>query len=236
MIPAPSSALTVLQGLDRINAALDAASAACRQEVRTLQPGGIRSESLLTQGLERGRPMLERGVRMRSLYQHTARYGYGLFAYLDRLADARLEVRTLDELVSRLMIFDSEVAFLATTTDNHNALEVREPHLVAHLSGIFDQLWAWAVPLHDPLDDLPASDDDHPTVTQVRRSIARLLVQGQTDEAIAHRLGLHVRTCRAHVAKLSDIFGSATRTQLGYFIAKSNILDDCSHPPKAPAP
>ncbi|MHA4818538.1 helix-turn-helix transcriptional regulator, partial [Streptomyces aculeolatus] len=49
---------------------------------------------------------------------------------------------------------------------------------------------------------------------------------GHLDEAIARRLGMNVRTCRAHIAKLCTALGSDSRTQLGYHIAHSGIVDD----------
>jgi DNA-binding NarL/FixJ family response regulator len=49
-------------------------------------------------------------------------------------------------------------------------------------------------------------------------------VEGHVDEAIARRLGMNVRTCRAHIAKLATALGSGSRAQLGYLIAQSGIL------------
>lgn len=62
-------------------------------------------------------------------------------------------------------------------------------------------------------------------ITGVQRSIAKLLIEGYVDEAIARRLGMNVRTCRAHIAKLATTLGSGSRAQLGYLIAQSGILD-----------
>ncbi|CAM5615377.1 hypothetical protein GCM10010329_18740 [Streptomyces spiroverticillatus] len=210
-------AITVLEGLERINASLDIASAACRAEVRTLQPGGARSEIHLAEALERTALLADRGVRMRSLYQHTVRYDYGLQAYLERLPTVQLEARTTEELPPRLMIFDQTAAFVPCGPGTQIALELREPSLVAHLTTAFDRIWHQAIPLTDPLP--------HHTTT-IRRTIARLLVEGNTDETIAHRLGLNIRTCRAHIAKLATSLGGTTnRAQLGYLIATSGILD-----------
>lgn len=89
---------------------------------------------------------------------------------------------------------------------------------------MFEQLWQRAIPL---LDEIPYN----PTlkgVSGVQRSIAQLLVEGHVDEAIARRLGMNVRTCRAHVAKLSVTLGSGSRAQLGYLIARSGILEQGS--------
>ncbi|GHA99473.1 hypothetical protein GCM10010392_27880 [Streptomyces clavifer] len=45
------------------------------------------------------------------------------------------------------------------------------------------------------------------------------------DDSIARRLGMNVRTCRAHIAKLNAALGSGSRAQLGYLISQSGILD-----------
>ncbi|MFI5803600.1 helix-turn-helix transcriptional regulator [Streptomyces sp. NPDC051561] len=224
MISDTRPAITVLEGLGRINAALDIATAACHTEVRTLQPGGFRDESQLVVALQRALPLLSRGVHMRTLYQHTARHGHGLLAYVDRLPAEMLEVRTLEELVERLIIFDRDVAYLPVTADRRTALEIRDPHLIAYLAGVFDHLWYDAVPMDEPLPE-PPPPAHLPALTSIRRRIAHLLVEGHVDEAIARRLGLHIRTTRAHIAKLADMFGSTTRAQLGYLIAKSGVLD-----------
>jgi DNA-binding NarL/FixJ family response regulator len=50
-------------------------------------------------------------------------------------------------------------------------------------------------------------------------------VEGHVDEAIARRLGMNVRTCRAHIAKLAQALGSGSRAQLGYLIAQSGMLN-----------
>ncbi|WP_323187966.1 helix-turn-helix transcriptional regulator [Streptomyces sp. NBC_00237] len=218
MVPDPPPAITVLEGLDRINAALDLASAACRTEVLTVQPGGARSERVLTQGLDRARLFSDRGVLMRTLYQHTVRHSYGVYAYADHLPGIRIEVRTLEELFPRMMAFDRTVAVLAVTPDAHTALEVRHPEVVNYLVDLFEHFWRRAVPLDQPLT---AESSD------IRRSIARLLIEGLVDEAIARRLGLNIRTCRAHIAKLAaTLGGTSNRAQLGYLIAKSGILDN----------
>ncbi len=55
---------------------------------------------------------------------------------------------------------------------------------------------------------------------------AHLLVEGHVDEAIARRLGMKVRTCCGHIAKLPAALGSGSRAQLGYLVARSGIFDD----------
>ncbi|MEU3061881.1 helix-turn-helix transcriptional regulator [Streptomyces subrutilus] len=220
LTPAPTHAITVLEGFNRINAALNVATAECQAEMLTIQPGGGRSENILNQAIERDQPLIRRGVSMRTLYQHTVRHSRGTMAYVDRMASGKVEIRTLEELVERLIICDESVAFIPASDDQQIALELRHPALVRYLIRVFEQLWRRATPLNEqiPYDPTPSG------ISGVQRSIAQLLVEGHVDEAIARRLGMNVRTCRAHIAKLATALGSGSRAQLGYLIAQSGIL------------
>ncbi|MGW0703799.1 helix-turn-helix transcriptional regulator [Streptomyces sp. NPDC002867] len=220
--PLATHAITVLEGVSRINAALDLATMECHTEVLTVQPGGGRSEHVLSEALERGKSVVERGISMRTLYQHTVRHSQGTLAYAERLADAKVEIRTLEELIERLIIFDRTVAYIPARSDRQIALELRHPGLVHYLAQVFEQLWCRAIPLTQQMPYPPAVDG----ITGVQRSIAKLLVEGHVDEAIARRLGMNVRTCRAHIAKLAAALGSGSRAQLGFLIAQSGILEE----------
>ncbi|MDL2075509.1 helix-turn-helix transcriptional regulator [Streptomyces sp. GXMU-J15] len=212
------SAIRVLDGLSRIQAAMDAATEACTTEVLTVQPGGIRPEHELTEGLHRAMALRARGVRMRDLYTHVARHGQGLLTYLELMGDA-VEARTLEEVIDRLILFDRTVAFIPANADRTLALEIRQPALVQYLVTVFERLWRLAIPLTAPLPDTGIEG-----ISYRERSIAALLAEGHQDAVIAERLGISVRTCRAHIARLSETLGAASRTQLGVRIAQVGLV------------
>ncbi|MDO0926599.1 LuxR C-terminal-related transcriptional regulator [Streptomyces sp. TG1A-8] len=216
-VPAEGTSIRVLDGLSRIRAAMDEATAACTTEVLTVQPGGIRREEELTEGLHRALALRGRGVRMRDLYTHVARHGQGLLNYLELMGDA-VEARTLDEVIDRLILFDRTVAFVPANSDRTMALELRHPALVDYLVTVFERLWRLAIPLTTPLPDTGIEGISHR-----ERSIAALLAEGHQDAVIAERLGISVRTCRAHIARLSETLGAASRTQLGVRIAQAGL-------------
>ncbi|CAL9480480.1 hypothetical protein SUDANB58_03046 [Streptomyces sp. enrichment culture] len=218
---APTHSITVLEGLDRINTALDLATDQCQNEMLTVQPSARHPEHRVIEGLERDRTLIERGVRIRTLYQHTARYKPDRLAYVDRFASGKVEYRTIDELVERLVVCDETVAFIPIREDRQVALEIRHPGLVRYLVKVFEFMWSRAVPLSAGTPYETARDG----ITDIQHSIAKLLVEGHVDEAIARRLGMNVRTCRAHIAKLAQALGSGSRAQLGYLIAQSGILE-----------
>ncbi|MFF4015314.1 LuxR C-terminal-related transcriptional regulator [Streptomyces sp. NPDC001843] len=216
-VSAEGTAIRVLDGLSRIQAAMDEATEACTTEVLTVQPGGIRREDELTEGLHRALALRGRGVRMRDLYTHVARHGQGLLNYLELMGDT-VEARTLDEVIDRLILFDRTVAFIPANADRTMALELRHPALVEYLVTVFERLWRLAIPLTAPLPDTGIEGISHR-----EQSIAALLAEGHQDAVIAERLGISVRTCRAHIARLSETLGAASRTQLGVRIAQVGL-------------
>ncbi|MFD9575442.1 LuxR C-terminal-related transcriptional regulator [Streptomyces sp. NPDC059982] len=218
-----AGSVTRLKGLQAINAALDEATAGSREEILTAQPGGGRAPSTLAIAVERGRGPLERGVRMRTLYQHTVRHNQPTLVYMEQMMEiGHVEIRTLDELFDRLMIFDRKVAFVPARNDRQEALEIREPALVDYLAGVFETAWDRASPLAEPSVTETRDGDSLP---EIQRTIGRLLVEGHMDAAIARRLGMSVRTCRAHIARLSAELDSKNRTQLGFLLSTSRAFN-----------
>ncbi|WP_406862205.1 helix-turn-helix transcriptional regulator [Streptomyces solicamelliae] len=220
--PSTADSINVLEGLGLINATLDRATAECTEELLTVQPGSGRRPHILQEALRRVEPLLGRGISMRTLYQHTARHHSSTLAYVEHVAPHGLEVRTLEEIIDRLIIIDRKVAFVPARSDRQVALELRHEGLVQYLVGVFEQFWLHGVPWEDEVVAYTPVLDG---ISGVQRSIARLLIEGHVDEAIARRLGMNVRTCRAHIAKLASALGSGSRAQLGYLIAQSGILE-----------
>ncbi|MCZ0991772.1 helix-turn-helix transcriptional regulator [Streptomyces diastatochromogenes] len=211
------TAIRVLDGQSRIQAALDEATRASTTEVLTIQPAGIPREHELAEGLHRALELRGRGVRMRDLYTHVARHSQRLLNHLE-LMGGSVEARTLDEVAERLILFDRTVAFIPANADRTMALELRHPALVDYLATVFERLWRLAVPLTAPLSDTSIEGISHR-----EQSIAALLAEGHQDAVIAERLGISVRTCRAHIARLSETLGAASRTQLGVRIAQMGL-------------
>ncbi|MGW5734744.1 MULTISPECIES: LuxR C-terminal-related transcriptional regulator [Streptomyces] len=216
----PTSAVTVLRGFPRITEAVDRAAKASSEEVLTIQPGGARPPDVLAAAVSLEQSLLSRGARMRTLYQHTTRHSLATLAHFEQL-DGDVEVRTLDEVTDRLFLFDRTVAFIPASADRSVALELRHPAVIEFLVTAFHRQWRLATPMFPYAAPQPAKDG----VTTRQRAIAALLVEGLTDTEIAARLGMNVRTARVHIAKLAATLGSESRTQLGYLIGQSGILE-----------
>ncbi|CAM5267115.1 hypothetical protein SCALM49S_01211 [Streptomyces californicus] len=82
-------------------------------------------------------------------------------------------------------------------------------------------LWAHAVPLAE--NHRTAGPEIQ--VTAVQRDIARLLTEGHVDDVVARRMGISVRTCRSHIARLAQSLGATSRTHLGALLVESGIVE-----------
>ncbi|MEV4334715.1 LuxR C-terminal-related transcriptional regulator [Streptomyces sp. NPDC049597] len=223
--------LTVIRGMRAISAALEAAVNACREELITAQPGGGRSVELLHEALGRSLPLLARGVRQRTLYQHSVRTHKPTLAYIEQITAEGAEVRTLAEFFDRLIICDQDVAFIPIGEETADAaMAVRHPALIRYLTVMFERHWARAT----PVDPSAAAPRDTPVTDDIQRVILRAMVSGETDERIARRIGLSRRTVVAHIRKVSERFDSSSRAQLGFMLATSGLLGDMgTAPPQA---
>ncbi|MGC0383995.1 LuxR C-terminal-related transcriptional regulator [Streptomyces sp. SAI-129] len=215
-------ALRILSSKERTGQAIEEAMAEGREELLAIQPHDThvtKRPDILEGAMKRDQAFLDRGGRVRALYQHTMRHApYARARYEHLTGD--VEARTLDEVTERLIVIDRTVAFIPASADRSLALEVRHPALIAYFVNTFDRLWHLATPMHPQAAHQPTLNG----ITPRQRAIAALLVEGHTDSDIADRLGMNVRTARVHIAKLAATLGSESRAQLGYLIAESRIL------------
>ncbi|MFJ1808683.1 MULTISPECIES: helix-turn-helix transcriptional regulator [unclassified Streptomyces] len=221
---ATDPALLLLSGTERINGAITEATAEATDELLCIQPNvhysGPRGQTAQTVAMARDQALLDRGCRMRTLYQHTQRHQPLVLARYEQLR-GDVEARTLDEVTDRLIVIDGKVAFIPAGEDGRLALEVRHPALLTYFTVTFDRLWRLATPMYPQAVHRPSLNG----ITPRQQAIAALLVEGHTDAVIADRLGMNIRTARVHIAKLAATLGSESRAQLGYLIGQSGILD-----------
>ncbi|WP_051893966.1 hypothetical protein [Streptomyces erythrochromogenes] len=208
---ADSGAVEVVESRDRVMLLIADTAARCTEEVLTVQPGGGRPPGYLERALPRDLEMLGRGVRLHTLYQHTARYSPGTQEYVQAVSAAGAEVRTLGELFGKMLVFDRATAFLPVWDNPDAAVVLREPSAVAFLCSVFANAWSLAEPF--------SASYTATTSAQLQDTIAGRLAGGAKDELIARRLGMSLRTCRRHIAELMDELGAESRFQAGYLLA-----------------
>ncbi|MFI7354938.1 MULTISPECIES: response regulator transcription factor [Streptomyces] len=214
-------AFDVITDVSRIQSMLNHLTQNCTTELLTVQPGGARPAYALASARESALTTLSRGVAIRTIYQHTARNDLPTRSYVREVTEQGAEIRTADEVIDRLIIYDREVAFLPERSAGERipgAAIVREPTLVAFLCSVFEYLWDGASPYVVESQRSPASSDE------LKWSIIRLMTKGYKDEMVARRLGMSVRTCRRHIAEITEELEATSRFQAGYNAARQEML------------
>lgn len=193
--------------------------AECEEEMLTAQPQTGRDPVALAAAAERDAAMLERGTKMRTLYQHSARRSAITRDYVASVTERGGEVRTLDEFFNRLIVFDRRVAVIPGAHENlRTALAIREPSVVDYLVDVFERAWERARPFTSKdtrmLKDIAAEQ---------RSMTIRMLIQGHSDPMSAKRLGVSPRTYAGYIADLKTEHDVETRFQLGYAMGKQGL-------------
>ncbi|MDT7786541.1 MAG: hypothetical protein QOF58_4960 [Pseudonocardiales bacterium] len=208
--PAADSPIIEIRGLPSINRFLESVVDDAEHELLTAQPAGARRAVILDQAVDRDLRALERGVDMRTLYQHTARRSKATRDHVDRIIEHGAQVRTLDEFFNRLIVVDRRLAVIPGGAPDV-AVAIHEPNLVAYLADMFDRSWERARAYNER-----SADSESDIAAEVRQLTVRMLTEGHSDPASAKRVGVSTRTYASYVAALKDEYGVETRFQLGY--------------------
>lgn len=211
--------LQTIPDLAGVRAALNRAAQRCGEEMMTVQPGGTREPEVLKEALTRDSELLSRGVRIRTLYHHTARFNGPSQAYVATVSSMGAQYRTAHQLAGRMIIFDRELAFLPDRGGNWGAVVIREPSVVHFLCELFEQTWTQARPFSDA-----ATDGLEAVAKDIDRTILKLLAGGLKDETIARRLGMSLRTARKHIADIMQTLGAESRFQAGIAAVTRGLL------------
>ena len=209
---------TYLRSVELINSVLDQLLVECEEELLTAQPEAGRDPRFLAKAALRDIAVLERGITMRTLYQHSARRSSVTHKYVAAVTARGAEVRTLDEFFNRMIVVDRRVAVIPNRNEVAVAVVVREPAVVAYLVDIFERSWERGRPFTNRdtslLKDIAAEQ---------RAMTMRMLIEGHSDPVSAKRLGVSPRTYAGYVADLKADYDAQTRFQLGYTMGRMGV-------------
>jgi DNA-binding CsgD family transcriptional regulator len=200
-----------LEGVDAVRGRLAELAGKAQHECCSFSPGG----GHLPDAMEASKPLnlaaLERGVSMRCVYQESYRNDPCTVAYAQLLTDNGGQVRTVPAVPMQMVIVDRCVALvpLAPAHPRDGAIEVRNQGMLAAICSLFEQVWG----VGTPLGSVPRRDGHG--LSPQESEILRLLSTGHTDESVARRLDLSVRTVRRTIAEMHDRLSASSRFQAG---------------------
>ena len=212
-----SSAISYLRG-PAIQGFLAQLLTECEEELLTAQPEAGRNPGVLARAALRDIGTVERGVKMRTLYQHSARRSSSTRKYVAAVTARGAEVRTLDEFFNRMIVVDRRVALVPNQGQLSSAVVVREPAVVAYLVDVFQRSFERARPFTSR--DTSLLKD---IASEQRAMTMRMLIEGHADPVSAKRLGVSPRTFAGYVADLKTEYDAQTRFQLGYTMGRMGV-------------
>ncbi|WP_051325823.1 TrmB family transcriptional regulator [Glycomyces tenuis] len=162
------------------------------------------------------RELQARGVGYRLLFDRSVLDADGEGAYLRQHLDWSDEIRFAKRLPLKLLVIDDRATIIEDPgSDKPRALITANESIVRLTAELFEQLWETAIPSRSgPRERAGAGLDDDDAL------LLSLLIAGLTDQSIASKLGIGLRTVQRRVRDLMDLAEVDTRIQLGWHAAK----------------
>lgn len=179
-----------------------------REHVLMAQPGQGFNADVQEESIRKDLDLLESGVKRKTIYHNSIEDHVPTRKAVAAITAAGGEFRTLPHVPLRLLIFDEKLALVARERDRDDlaALVLRDPNIIHVLTRLFEVGWEIARPF--------ALDEPAPSaLNSVQRAILKGLAAGYSDEVLARRLDISVRTCRRHIAWMLEELGAESRFQ-----------------------
>jgi DNA-binding CsgD family transcriptional regulator/sugar-specific transcriptional regulator TrmB len=182
--------------------------------------------------------IMGRGITWLAVYSSDSFTREGAWEEIQRLAEQGEQGRVVPRLPVKLAIADRRIALLSLSLDGvrSDALVTQAEPLVALLCDVFDTYWSRGLPLtesargHELTHATAPDAETAPAVrvgssspraaTSEEQTILALIGSGLTDDAIAARLGMSVRSLRRRSQRLMDELGAENRFQAGVEAAR----------------
>jgi sugar-specific transcriptional regulator TrmB/DNA-binding CsgD family transcriptional regulator len=199
-----------LEGLDSVRSRLEELAYLAQTECMSFMPGGGQAPDTMEASQPLDQQALERGVLIRSVYQDSFRNDAETLRYAQWLTALGGQTRSSPTLPMSLLIVDRSIALVPLDPDDprRGALEVSAGGVVAGLCALFEQVWATAFPFFQV-------HVDENGLSPIEQTLLRLLLEGQTDEGAARKLGVSLRTIRRTMSSLMVRLDARSRFQAG---------------------
>ncbi|WP_405063798.1 helix-turn-helix transcriptional regulator [Kribbella sp. NBC_01505] len=165
--------------------------------------------------------ILKRGIDVRYLNVEAQLKLRGTREFYDFARKYGAEARLVPAVPLKMVIFDGEAVVVGIDPDDTSpgAMVHHSKSVVRIAIELYEFYWQSARPYYE----LPATDVGE--LTSQESGFLRLLVQGATDEQVARKLGVSMRTVRRMAAKLAEQVGASGRFELGVRAAQRGWVD-----------
>lgn len=178
------------------------------EKVYIAQPGQGSTADVHEESVRKDLELLENGVRRRTLYDTSTRDHVPTRKAVEAIAAGGGEFGVLPFIPLRMLIFDEKLALVGRqlTRDDKAGLVIRDHSLINIFTHLFEIAWEIS-------ESFLAPEQVTSPLSSMQRSIIQGLANGLSDESIARRLNINVRTCRRHIAWMLETLRAESRFQ-----------------------
>ncbi|WP_335977166.1 MULTISPECIES: helix-turn-helix transcriptional regulator [Streptomycetaceae] len=191
--------------------------------VSSMHPGPLPPPEFLESSLDSDRAFIEKNIRVRAIYGQSVNSGPRQRKYLTDLAALGAEVRLIPQVPFDLLVADEHTALTRAEPSDPDgpAVVIRGPVLVRCYLAMYEDCWLRAVPYSSRGQ---TGQDDNSELTEQHRTTLRLLANGLTDERIARKLGVSLRTVSRLVSEVMRYLDAESRFQAGVLAATNDLI------------
>ncbi|HEY5836790.1 helix-turn-helix transcriptional regulator [Streptomyces sp.] len=193
------------------------------ESVGSMHPGPLPSGEILAGSLAADSTLIARGVRVRAIYGQSVNSAPRQRKYFSDLAATGAEVRLAEQVPFDLLIADSHSALVLANPEDPSgpAVIVRGPALVRSYVAMYEDCWLRSVPYSAKGTGSIEAEGE---LTEQHRTTLRLLANGMTDERIARKLGVSLRTVSRLVSEIMRYLQADSRFQAGVLAATRGLI------------
>ncbi|MEW2519237.1 helix-turn-helix transcriptional regulator [Actinacidiphila alni] len=213
----------LLVGENRKRQSIGDFNARITESTGSMHPGPLPPAEVLAHSLKADNALIERGIKVRAVYGQSINSAPRQRKYLTELAATGVEVRLTPQVPFDLLIADSHSALVSANPDNPSgpAVIVRGAALVRSYLALYEDCWLRAVPYSAKS---AGTFDAEGELTEQHRTTMRLLANGLTDERIARKLGVSLRTVSRLVSEIMRYLQADSRFQAGVLAAAHGLI------------
>ncbi|MDQ1007382.1 DNA-binding CsgD family transcriptional regulator/sugar-specific transcriptional regulator TrmB [Streptomyces sp. V4I23] len=212
----------VLTDYRRIQQVLEDMSHVVQHEEALMHPGTLQRE-YPERVLERDRRQLDKGVRIRAIFNQRFASVPEQAAYFRRKAEQGAEIRMSPVVPMNMVIADHHFALIPLDPSNPTlgAILARGAALVRSYLALYEYCWHTATPYGEVVNSEQGGDG----LTEQQRAALRMLASGMKDEKIARSMGVSLRTVSRMLSELMAELGASSRFEAGVRAARLGWLD-----------
>lgn len=164
---------------------------------------------------------IARGVVYRNIVDTTTLELPGALDRLREHMDAGESTRVFSGVPLKLVVVDRSIALIPLSLERvyDASLLVRSSTLLDALCQLFEMMWARATPLAFSGADVSVQAETAPRRSADTERLLAMLAAGLNDKAIAHELGISIRTLDRRIVEFLKGLDARTRFQAGWLAA-----------------